>query len=75
MNEWYYADCISGNDNNDGKTESTAWKTLKPFLKMLNGMDQNTNVMPNIYLRGNASSGGTTRKYYWGDKTNSDVRL
>ena len=73
--KWYYADCINGNDNNDGKTESTAWKTLKPFLKMLNGMGQNANVMPNIYLRGNPTSGGTTRKYYWGDKTNSDVRL
>ena len=73
--QWYYADCISGNDNNDGKTASTAWQTLTPFLKMLNGMGQNTNVMPNIYLRGNASSGGTSRKYYWGDKTNSDVRL
>lgn len=32
----YYIKCNSGNDDNDGLTENTAWKTLDKLLDMLN---------------------------------------
>ena len=72
--EWVYVDCIDGSDNNAG-TLAKPYKTLLPVLKRINGMGQNANMMPNIYLRGNPTDTGVTRLYSWGDKTNSDVLL
>ena len=74
--DWYYIDNIDGDDNNDGKSVYTAFKTFEPILKIINGADGSSKTMVNVYLRGNATlDDKTTRIYNFGDKNSEDPTL